>query len=158
MTFPRAACLALLLSGCSAPRKAFAPAAPRPDAAAIYFYRPSEMTARLSRPTLSANGAKLGRLPNDSYGVVHLPPGELKLRSKWPGVPGAIRDDEATLTVEAGKSYYLRVRYHVGKPRRVTPGAPFVGGLELEHRTGLEEVPEAEAVPQLAGMDAVVLQ
>lgn len=143
----------LLPSACSfAPRPPFNPAPPRPDAAAVYFYRPSEMTARLLSPALSANGAALGRLANDSYGVVFFPPGELRLRSEWPGIPGTRRDDAAVLTVEAGKSYFVRVRYHVGKPRKVASGFPVAGALVYEDRTGLEEVPEAESVPQLAGL------
>lgn len=150
----RGAFLSILLSGCAfGPRKPFSPVAPQANAAAIYFYRPSEMTARLIRPTITANGVKVGRLANDSYGVAHLPAGEVQLRSAWPGITGAIRDDTATVNVEAGKNYYLRVRYHVGKPRNVTPRVLEVGALSFEDRTGLEEVPEADAVPQLAGLE-----
>lgn len=152
-----AACLAflsLLASGCSfAPRKPFDPAPSRSDSAALYFYRPSEMTARLIRPTISANGAQLGKLANDSYGVAYLPPGEVQLRSVWPGIPGSVRDDSVSVRVEAGRNYYLRVRYHTGKPRGLTPGVAGLGGLSFEDRVGLEEVPEKEAVPQLAGLE-----
>jgi hypothetical protein len=106
------------------------------------------MTGRLIKPAISADGKELGRLPNDSYGVAFLPPGEARLRSLWPGIPGSRRDDIATLRLEAGRSYYLRVRYQTGKPKHLLPG----GALQFEDRAGLEEVAEAEAAPQMAGM------
>ena len=149
----RGALLSLLLSGCSfAPRKPFIAVPPPPNTGAIYFYRPSEMTGRLLRPTIMVNGAKVGRLANDSLGVVDLPAGAAQLRSTWPGIPGSVRDDAATVMVEAGKNHYVRVRYHVGKPRNVTPSV-LGGSLSFEDRPGLEEVPEADAVPQLAGLE-----
>jgi hypothetical protein len=152
---PRAlAVFALLLSACSfAPRKPFEPAPARPDAATVYFYRPSEMTARLLKPAISANGAEVGKLANDSYGVAFLPPGEVQVRSVWPGLPGTPREDAATLRVEAGRSYYVRVRRRTGRPKHLAPG----GALQFEDRPGLEEVSEAEAVPQLAGLALVDL-
>lgn len=144
----RAFALSLIVSGCSfAPRKPFTPNPPPPASAAVYFYRPSEMTGRLIRPTIQINGAKAGRLANDSYGVAYVPPGEVTARSTWPGIPGSIRDDSAVVHAEAGRSYYLRVRYHVGKPKSAA------GPLVWEDRMGLEEVSEADAVPQLAGLE-----
>jgi hypothetical protein len=145
--------LALTVAGCSfAPRKPFVPAAPPPNTAAVYFYRPSEMTGRLLKPTLSVNGAKLGRLANDSYGVAYLPPGAAHLNSLWPGLPGSRRDDSVDGEFLAGRNYYFRVRYHVGKPRNLTPAAPHLGALSFEDRAGLEEVGEDEAAGQMAGM------
>jgi hypothetical protein len=146
--------ISLMLTGCSfGPRKAFNPADAPSDSGEVFFYRPSEMTARLISPTITANGAKLGRVSNDSYGVAVLPPGEVKLRSTWPGVPGTIRDDAVALNVEAGKKYYLRVRYHVSQAHGLTPSIKGIGGLSFENRVGLEEVPEAEATAQMAGME-----
>lgn len=145
--------LALTVAGCSfAPRKPFVPVPPPPNAAAVYFYRPSEMTGRLLKPTVTANGVKLGRLANDSYGVAYLPPGAAHLNSAWPGIPGAKRDDSVDGEFLSGRSYYFRVRYHVGKPRGLTPAAPLVGALSFEDRAGLEEVDEPEATRQMAGM------
>ena len=145
--------LVALLSGCAfGPRKPFTPQSPTPSDATVYFYRPSEMTGRLIRPTITANGAKVGRLANDAYGFARLSPGTIQLRSTWPGIPGTVRDDSVTLNVEAGKSYYVRVRYHVTKAHNVTPAFGRLGALSFENRVGLEEVPEAQAVPQLAGL------
>lgn len=145
--------LCALLAGCATgPHQPFVPAAPPPNAGAIYFYRPSEMTGRMLRPTITANGAKVGRLPNDSYGVFTVSPGTIALRSVWPGIPGTIRDDAATVNVEAGKNYYVRVRYHVTKAHNITPTIAGIGALSFENRAGLEVIEEMEAVPQLTGI------
>jgi hypothetical protein len=145
-----------LLAACSfAPRKPFVPQAARQDAAAVYFYRPSEMTARLVKPTISAGDKALGKLANDSYAVAYLPPGEATLRSQWPGIPGSKRDDSVALSLEAGKSYFVRVRYQTRRAKQLTPGLKHIGGLSFEDRTGLETVDEAEAVKQMAGMAAL---
>lgn len=142
---------AAVLSACAtAPRKPFAPSPSRPDAAAVYFFRPSEMTGRLLKPSLSANGAALGKLANDTYGVVYLPPGETSFRSVWPGI--AVRDDSAALNLTAGQSYFLRVRCQASKAKTVTPVLGGVGPLSFENRPGLEAVPQDEAAPQMAGM------
>lgn len=146
-----ALCAAFSTAFCAcagAPRAPFAPEAPPPGLAAVYFYQPPEMTASLRKPKLYVNGAELGRLPNGSYALAYLPPGQIEVRSKWSGLPGAGRDDEASLTLEAGKTYYLRVRFHTGKPHHLLTG----GALQLEDRPGLEEVPEPSAVPQLDGL------
>lgn len=144
------AALSVMLSACaSAPRKPFTPSAAPPSTAALYFYRPSEMTARLIRPTISASGSTLGDLRNDSYGVAFVPAGQVELLSAWPGLPGSRRRDSATLTVEAGKSYYLRVRYHVTEAHGLVPHSL----IQFENRPGLEEVAEEDAVKQMAGMD-----
>lgn len=144
-----------LLAACSfAPRKPFTPEPARQDAAAVYFYRPSEMTARLVKPTVSVGDKALGKLGNDSYGVAYLPPGEAKLRSQWPGMPGSRRDDSVAMNLEAGKAYFVRVRYQTRRAKQLTPGLSHVGGLSFEDRTGLETVDEAEAVKQMSGMGA----
>jgi hypothetical protein len=142
---------ALFASACaSAPHKPFALVPPAPNIAAVYFFRPSEMTGMLLKPTLSANGAALGKLGNESCAVANLPPGAIALRSQWSGIPGSSRDDAATVNAEAGKNYYVRVRYHSGKSHAVAPG----GVLAFEDRTGLEETTEAEAMPNLERMGA----
>lgn len=149
----RLAFVALSLSACAvAPRKPFTPSPARIDAAAVYFYRPSEMSGRLISPTISADGKELGKLANDSYAVAYLPPGPTELRSLWPGIPGTRRDDSVSVSLEAGKSYYLRVRYHASKAHDVTPSAPLVGALSYENRQGLEQVDESEALTQLNGL------
>lgn len=151
----RAAAFATVLSGCAlTPRKPFVPSAPPPNTGAVYFYRPSEMTGRLISPTITANGARLGRLGNDSYGVAYLAPGATRVESSWPGIPGSRRDDTAALDVEAGRVYYFRVRLQVGKPNHPFAGIPGAKALVFEDRVGLELVPENEAVPQMAGMSA----
>ncbi len=142
-----------LIAGCSSvPRQPFTAVPPPQNMGAIYFYRPSEMTGRMIRPTITINGAKIGRLGNDSYGVFTIPPGVVTVRSTWPGVPGTVRDDTATVNVEAGKNYYVRVRYHVSKAHSVTPTVSVIGALTFENRAGLELVEDMEAVPQLSGI------
>jgi len=144
----------IVLAACSTvPTKPFTPAAAPAGAAAVYFYRPPEMTGSLLKPTILANGAELGRLGYGSYGLAQLPPGQTTLRSKWPGIPGTRRDDEVTLTLEAGKVYYLRVQAH-----GLTPSIPHIGGLQFENRQGLETVEQADAVKQLAGMKEIALE
>lgn len=144
--------LAVLLSACATTRAPFVPSPPMPNTGGVYFYRPSEMHGRLIKPTLSVDGAKLGKLANDSCAVAFLPPGQVQVRSLWPGIPGQVRDDSAAVSVVAGVNRYLRVRYHVGDSHRVAPGAGIANALTFEDRVGLEEVEEKEAVPQMAGM------
>lgn len=140
----------LLATGCSTlPKKPFSPAPAAPDSASVYFYRQSEMTGLLLHPSLSANGAALGKISNDSCAVVHLPPGAIALRSVWPGIPGTSRDDSTTVNAEAGKNYYVRVRYHQGKSHKVTPGLSVANALVYEDRPGLEEVAESDALPEM---------
>lgn len=115
----------------------------------MYFYRQSEMTGLLLHPSLSANGAAIGKISNDSCAVVHLAPGPAQLRSVWPGIPGTTRDDSATVDVEPGKNYYVRVRYHQGKSHKVTPGISVASALVYEDRPGLEEVTEKDALPEM---------
>ncbi|HXS99851.1 MAG TPA: DUF2846 domain-containing protein [Elusimicrobiota bacterium] len=144
------ALLALFASACStAPKKPFEPAPAEPGSASVYFYRQSEMTGLLLRPSLSANGAALGKISKDSCAVVHLPPGAAELRSVWPGIPGTSRDDTAAVNVEAGKNYYVRVRYHQNKPHKAAPGVPAASALVYEDRPGLEEVEASEALAQM---------
>ena len=146
----------LLLAGCAtAPRAPFAPAPAREGAATVYFFQPPEMTAALRSPTISANGQVLGKVGYDAYGVAYLPPGETSFRSQWTGIPGGSRDDSASLDLTAGESYYLRVRFQAGKSRRAAPGAGVADALVFEDRPGLEQVPAAEAVPQMNGMSRV---
>ena len=148
-----AALASFIMSACaSGERRPFVPNPAPPDRAALYFYRRSEMTARLQKPTITLNAEKAGRLANDSYGVAFVRPGAVDVRSRWPGVPGSTRDDSLTLNAEAGKRYFLRVRYQTRKPRGLTPSVPGVGGIQFEDRVGLEQVDEAQAVPQMAGM------
>lgn len=147
-----ASCAALLIlaSACSTvPKKPFSPAPAAPDSASVYFYRQSEMTGLLLHPSLSANGAAIGKISNDSCAVVRLAPGAIALRSVWPGIPGTRRDDSATVNAEAGKNYYVRVRYHQGKSHKVTPGLSVANALVYEDRPGLEEVAESDALPEM---------
>ncbi|MFI5345840.1 MAG: DUF2846 domain-containing protein [Elusimicrobiota bacterium] len=149
--FKRLLFAAVFVSGCaSAPHKPFVQLPPAPNTAAVYFFRPSEMTGMLLKPTLSANGAALGKLGNETCAVANLPPGSIALRSQWAGIPGSSRDDSATVNAEAGKNYFVRVRYHTAKSHAVAPA----GVLSFEDRTGLEETTEAEAMPNLERMGA----
>lgn len=144
--------LSALLSACATTRAPFTPTPPMPNTGGVYFYRPSEMTGMLIKPTLSAGGAKLGTLANHTCAVAFLPPGEVQVRSQWPGIPGSSRDDSVTIAVVAGQNTYLRVRYHTNEDRRAAPGV--VNALQFENRVGLEKVSEDEATPQMAGMGA----
>lgn len=149
------AVLCLWSAACAtAPRKPFEPAPARDGSATVYFYRPPEMTAALRSPTLSANGAELGKLGYDKYAVAYLPPGETAFRSQWTGIPGGSRDDSVSLDLTAGESYYLRVRFQAGKSRRAAPGT-VADPLVFEDRPGLEQVPASEAAPQMNGMARV---
>jgi hypothetical protein len=74
----------------------------------------------------------------------------VSVRSKWGGIPGTTRDDKAELVAEAGKAYYVRIRYKTNRPKHLLPG----GALQFEDRDGLEVVEEKEAAPQMAGMAA----
>lgn len=149
---------AALLSACApGKREPFVPTAAPSDAAVVRFYRPSEMSGRLISPTLSIDGKEIGKLSNDSWGEISVAPGDHALRSYWPGIPGTRRDDSASLSVEAGKAYYLRVRYQVTKARDLTPSIPGIGAASFENRVGLEEVKSDEAVPQMTGMSRATL-
>ena len=145
-----AALFSILALACStAPKKSFAPGPAAADSASVYFYRPSEMTGLLLHPSLSANGAALGKISNDSCAVAHVAPGAVALRSAWPGIPGTSRDDSVTVNAEAGKNYYVRVRNHQGKSHKVTPGISLANALVYEDRPGLEEAAESDALPEM---------
>jgi hypothetical protein len=144
-----------LLAGCAfGPRAPFNPPAPPEGAAEVFFYRPSEMTGRLIKPTITAGGAVLGKLANDSYAAVRLPAGPVTLRASWPGLPGQAREGSQNLILEPGHNYFVRIRYKTDKAREMTPAVKGIGSLSFEDRTGLEAVAEDVAVPQMAGMAA----
>lgn len=139
-----AASLSLLLTGllasCAGVQKAGAPAQPdrpEPGKGMVVFYRESSFVGMAVGFKVKEGGRAIGGLPNGSYFVTQAEPG---LRTYTAATEAT---ETATLTVEAGKTHYIRGSIKMGA---------FVGRPEL-----LIVAPE-EGVRAIAGLKRVALR
>src|ERR1700739_4469448 len=105
---PRLLILAIagcLLSSCASVQREAAPSQPdRPERgkALVIFYRERHFVGGGVSYKVFDNGARIGGLPNGAYFVYQATPGAHKFTASTEVT------DEKPLTVEAGKTYYVR--------------------------------------------------
>jgi hypothetical protein len=113
-----------------------------PEYSLLYVYYP--MTPVAHNPgfntslsvNISVDDNRIIRLPNRGYTWIELIPGNYKIGAEWPWTYGVPGPDPITtkVSVEAGKTYYLRLR-HSGEGE-ITPGYMGVGAVvSPEYRT-----------------------
>lgn len=105
--------LTLAMAGCAAPLEGppFKPVAAAPGKAIVYVYRPDRAFNLAGYPEIFINGEKKFPLLNNGYAALVLPPGEYEIKAEgtqfgtnwWPG------PTTRTLSVEAGRDYYVRL-------------------------------------------------
>lgn len=102
-------CAVLLLAGCANTPSDFVAAPPQPEQGyAVYLYRPSSSSNFMYSPRVVIDGDEQFSLGNGDYRYVYLQPGD---HSIGLGATGQYTTGAPTaLYVEAGSSYYLRVR------------------------------------------------
>lgn len=111
---PRLLFLALagcLLSSCASVQREAAPAQPdRPQAGKglVIFYRERHFVGGGVGYNIRDNGAEIGGLPNGSYFVYQASPGVHRFTAATEAT------DEKPLTVQAGKTYYIRGEVQMG--------------------------------------------
>lgn len=105
--------LVVALAGCatSAEGPPFQPMAAAADKATVYVYRPHNDFNFAGYPEIFINGEKKFALLDNGYAALSLPAGEYEIKAEgtrfgtnwWP------RPTTRTLSVEAGREYYVRV-------------------------------------------------
>ncbi len=126
--------LALSFCSCASVERTAQPAQtdrPAPGKGLVTFYRESRFVGMAVGFNVREDGTKIGGLPNGSYFVHQATPGAHRYTAATEST------DEAALTVQAGKSYYIRggigMGAVVGRPKLtiVTPeeGAAKARGL-----------------------------
>jgi hypothetical protein len=100
-----------LLSSCAAVQREAAPTqADRPQAGKglVIFYRERHFVGGAVSYKVLDNGTRIGGLPNGAYFVYQAKPGVHKFTAATEAT------DEKPLTVEAGKTYYVRGEVQMG--------------------------------------------
>lgn len=105
----RIAALLLLVAGCSAsgsrfPDTHFATQPVATDKARIIFYRDSDTNFRAA--TIAIDGSIVGAVSHNGFIVAEVDPGDHRI-SAW--VRGFFQEFVTGLSVESGKTYYMRV-------------------------------------------------
>jgi hypothetical protein len=101
----------LLLSSCASVQREAAPSqADRPERgkALVIFYRERHFVGGGVSYKVFDNGARIGGLPNGAYFVYQATPGAHKFTASTESTA------EHVLTLEAGKTYYIRGEVHMG--------------------------------------------
>src|SRR5882762_7097625 len=101
----------LLLSSCASVQRETAPSqADRPERgkALVIFYRERHFVGGGVSYKVFDNGARIGGLPNGAYFVYQATPGAHKFTASTESTA------EHVLTLEAGKTYYIRGEVHMG--------------------------------------------
>jgi len=149
--FVRSASLLLLFAGCSAsgpsfPDSSFATQPVASDKARIVFYRDSDMNFRAA--TIGIDGSIIGTVSHGGFAVAEIAPGDHKF-SAW--VRGFFQEFVIGMSVEAGKTYYMRVSQRA--ERLVYPLIPLLGAFAMLADTKgefqLELMAESTALQQL---------
>ena len=102
---------AILLSSCAGVQREAAPSQPdRPEVgkAMVIFYRERRFVGGGVSYKVLDNGTRIGGLPNGAYFVYQAKPGAHKFTAATEST------DEHVLTLEAGKTYYVRGEVHMG--------------------------------------------
>jgi hypothetical protein len=159
----RIACLtvAVLLAGCGASGQPFATAfiAPPKSGAVLYIYRP-KTTIGIGNPDVSfvhLDGRALRRLRIGGYLALPLKPGphEISATTSLLGADTGNVRAKAVVTVPPGGKMFLR--YTEAYKSVVPIILPKVGGVIAQYEFRFEEVPEGEALGELADTKALAL-
>lgn len=107
--------LACVLVGCAtAPtRPMFSGVESTPDAAIVYVFR-LHTAPYLRKPDLKVNGTTVSELPTNSYTVLRLKQGTYTIGTDWGLLDGLILNKTTSLSVEAGRSYYVHFTGQTG--------------------------------------------
>jgi hypothetical protein len=130
----------LLLSSCASVQREAAPSQPdRPQAGKglVIFYRERHFTGGGVSYKVFDNGARVGGLPNGAYFVYQAKPGLHKFTASTEVT------DEKPLTVQAGKTYYVRGEVQmgvlIGRPHLIiVDRQEAVGALNDLHRVKMK--------------------
>ena len=119
--------LLLFFAGCNASGARFydtlfATQAVATDKARIIFYRDSDMNFRAA--TIGIDGSTVGAVSHNGFIVAEVDPGDHKI-SAW--VRGFFQEFVTAMSVEAGKTYYMRVSQR--GERLLYPMVPLVGSI-----------------------------
>jgi hypothetical protein len=149
--FVRIAALFLWVTGCSAsgprfPDTHFATQSAATDKARIIFYRDSDTNFRAA--TVAIDGSIVGAVSHNGFIVAEVDPGHHRI-SAW--VRGFFQEFVTGLSVEAGKTYYMRVSQRA--ERIIYPMFSVLGaGALLADTKGefqVEPMPASSALQQL---------
>ena len=102
---------AALLSSCASVQREAAPVSPdrpEPGKALVIFYRERHFVGGGVSYKVFDNGTRIGGLPNGAYFVYQAKPGAHKFTASTEST------SEHVLTLEAGKTYYIRGEVHMG--------------------------------------------
>jgi hypothetical protein len=112
-----ASCLLLIMAGCQGSSYFEATPTAAPDNARVYIYRPAATNPgakplRFSYPEVMIDGASKGLLKYKEYLELEIAAGkrEFVVTGLTPNAKWKPRDVSYTLTVEPGKTYYMRLR------------------------------------------------
>lgn len=125
----------MLLQGCaSTPRgPSFAATPPSDETAVLYVYR-LHTPPYLRKPDIKINDVVVAELPTDSYTVLRLRPGNYTVKADWNGplslgLDGLILNVSTSISMSAGKSYYVNLAGKLGLiATTVTYGAAVTSG------------------------------
>ncbi|MBE0621983.1 MAG: DUF2846 domain-containing protein [Burkholderiales bacterium] len=145
--------LLVFLSGCAS-----VPSGPRffevkneTDAAVAYVYR-LHTPPYMRKPDIKVNNVVVGELPVDSYTVLKLKPGTYAIKTDWGLLDNLILSKSATLSVTAGKSYYVNFAGRVGViGTTVTYGAHVLSGEITDISTDLASC--SYVAPQVSSLE-----
>lgn len=108
----------VLLTGCASVPEWFFPEGPvphpprfsvlenEPGSAIVYVYR-LHTPPYMKKPDIKVGDVVVVELPTSSYTALRLKPGTYTLKIDWGFLDNLILSRSATLSVEAGKSYYV---------------------------------------------------
>jgi hypothetical protein len=129
-----------LLSSCASVQREAAPTRPdrpEPGKGLVIFYRERHFTGGGVSYKVLDNGTRIGGLPNGAYFVYQATPGVHKFTAATEAT------DEKPLTVQAGKTYYIRgevqMGIFVGRPHLIiVDSQEALGALNELHRVKMK--------------------
>ncbi|BBB29386.1 DUF2846 domain-containing protein [Neptunomonas japonica] len=139
--------LVLMLSGCSSTGPVFQQITlTPPDKSTVYIYRPHQGFNMAGWPEIFIDGKKEFALKNEGYGVVHLSPGEHKIKAEGSVIftnwyPGPM---EITKTFEANKEYFIRVT------PKMTSAMVVGSSMTMTGKANVSVVTESKALSEIA--------
>lgn len=128
--------LAALLSGCASKVRGpqFLQQPIQIEAATLYVFR-LDTPPYARKPDIRINGAVVAELPTNSYFVVSLRPGKYDIKSDYGVLDNLILSKSATITVVAGKAYFVEFTRKLG-----------IHGTAVTYGAGITAT-ESQAVP-----------